>query len=137
MFYFFWFKKNSAGNDLFCLCSFQLFPADEVHDMNTWLNEDLVCFPVIKVSGQEKPFLKLVDVELVYCHEDIADMNEEFFPVGKNFRFSSKYGVLLRRHKDSYNTHKWKSAEDAVNAMVERLTKYKLKMTFSVEHFSQ
>ena len=105
--------------------------------MNTWLNEDLVCFPVIKVSGQEKPFLKLVDVELVYCHEDIADMNEEFFPVGMKFPFSSKYGVLLRNHKDSHNTYKWRSAEDAVNAKVERLRKNKLKMTFSVEHFSE
>ena len=105
--------------------------------MNTWLNEDLVCFPVIKVSGQEKPFLKLVDVELVYCHKDIADMNEEFLPVGMKFPFSSKYGVLLRSHKDYHNTHKRRSTEDAVNAMVERLTKYKLKMTFSVEHFSK
>ena len=103
--------------------------------MNTWLNKDLVCFPVIKVSGQEKPFLKLVNVELVYCHEDVAYMNDEFFPVGSKFPFSSKYGVLLRSHKDSHNTDEWESTKDDVNAMIERMQKNRLKITFSVDHF--
>ena len=94
-----------------------------------------MCFPVIKVSRHEKPFLKLVNVEMVYCHDDVADMNDEFFPVGSKFLFSSKYGVLLRSHKNSRNTDEWGSTKDDVNAMIERMLKNRLKITFSVDHF--
>ena len=79
--------------------------------------------------------MKLVKVEMVYCHDDVADMNDEFFPVGSKFPFSSKYGVLLRSHKNSRNKDEWESTKDDVNAMIERMLKNRLKIKFSVDHF--
>lgn len=134
-----WFKQEYTTDVCYtCLYFFyliQLFPADEILDTNTCLNEDLICFPIIKVSGQEKPFLTLVDVELIYSHDDVADLNETFFPIGQTFPFSDKYGVLLRNHKDSQAKHKWKKAKDDKNAEITRMQKNTLKITFSVEHF--
>ena len=115
---------------MFVRCLLQLFPANEILD--TWLSTDLVHPPIISVSGRETPFLKPVDVEFVYSGDDVRDINEEFFPVGTKVPFSSKYGVMLRSHKESQN---WRSVKDDVVAQMERIEKACLKVTVSIQHF--
>ena len=117
---------------MFERCLLQLFPANEILD--TWLNKDLVHPPIMKVSGRETPFLKPVDVELVYSGDDVRDINKEFFPIGAKLPFSSKHGVMLRSHKKSQN---WRSVKDDVIAQMERIEKDCLKVTFSTLHFSK
>ena len=112
-----------------------MIPAQDIKDFKTSLNDQLISFPVIKVSGQEKPFLNPVKVELDYSTVDVAAVDEEFLPVGKKLLLSSKYGVLLRNHKDSLGEQTWRSITDDRSARIERTQKDRLRISFSVMHF--
>lgn len=114
----------------------KLIPADDVLDASSKFSEDVVYFPLIKVAGQKDPFRKLVDVELVYRHVDITELDTDFLPIGNKVPFSSEYGKLFRSHTPKQGNQAWKSAADDVNAKIERLENDQVRVTFSVSHFS-
>ena len=101
------------------------------------LKGDQIRLPVIRVSGQDKPFLKPAEVELCYCSAGVANLDERFLPVGKTLSFFPKYGVLLRKDEDSQGKQTWKNWTDDVNAALERTQKDRIRINFSVEHFSE
>jgi hypothetical protein len=114
-----------------------LFPVDAVLKKEIRLNKDLVCSPVIRVSGQTKTFLKAVDVELTYSHSDVVNIEEEFLPVGKTIQFTHKYGLLLRSQKETESITKWQNLNESTKVCIERPKQGQLKFSFSVEHFSE
>ncbi|XP_028409879.1 uncharacterized protein LOC114532546 isoform X2 [Dendronephthya gigantea] len=111
----------------------QLLPAEVVLNKDMRLNENLVCGPVIRVSGQKVLFLNPVDVELTYSHEDVTNISEEFLPVKSKIKFTTKYGLLLRSKKVE---EKWEKLNESIDVHVERLRKDQLKFSFAVKHFS-
>ena len=108
-----------------------MFPADDVLNHDVYLDDNLVCVPVIKVSGQEKPFLKPVDVELTYAHNDVANIDETFLAVGIKIPFTTEYGLLLRSLKKSESESSWQTLNESDGVYVERLRKDQLKFALS------
>ena len=114
----------------------QLFPADAVVNKDIRLNKSLVCAPVVRVSGQKTSFLKAVDVELTYSHSDVANIEEEFLPVGKTIQFTTEYGLLLRIHNETESNPNWQALNKSNDVSIERSRQDQLKFSFSVKHFS-
>ena len=112
----------------------QVFPADTVFNKDVHLNENLVCAPVIKVSGQKAPFLEAVHVELTYSNSDVVNIEKKFLPVGSKTNFTTKYGLLLRNHKESSSTSKCQTLNDSNDVFIERPRKDQLKFSFSLKH---
>ena len=108
-----------------------MFPADAVLNEDVHSDESLVCAPVIKVTGQTAPFLKEVNVELMHSSKDVADIEEEYLPVGNKFEFSDEYGMLLRSQKSKTECKRLIQS----NTYIERPRRDQLKFTFSVKHF--
>jgi hypothetical protein len=100
--------------------------------ISTSPNDELIQFPVLKVSGQDKPFLEPVEVVLGYSCADVADLDEKFIPVGEKLPFTSKYGVLLHSHNNFEGNKTWENAETVV---IERSRKDRLEISFCVKHF--
>jgi hypothetical protein len=114
-----------------------LFPADAVVNNEIRLNKSLVCAPVIRVSGQTTPFLKAVDVELTYSHSDVANIEEEFLPVGKTIKFTTEYGLLLHNHNETKSKSNWQALNENNDVSIERSRKDLVRFLFSVKHFSE
>jgi hypothetical protein len=112
-----------------------LFPARAVLNRDVRSDKNLVCVPIIKVSGQKTPFFKAVDIELIYSHSDVGSIEEEFLPVGKRVKFTTEYGLLLRCHKETESTSDWQALNESNDVYIERSRKDQLKFSFSVEHF--
>ena len=113
---------------------FQLFPADAVLNKEVYSDKNLVCAPVIKVSGQTTPFLKDVDVELTYSNNDVANIEEDFLPVGSRIQYTTEYGLLLRS-QETKSTSKCQKLNENSDVYIERLRKDRLKFLFSLKHF--
>ena len=94
-----------------------------------------MCFPVVRVTGQDKEFLKSVKVELEYCNKHVNDMDENFLPVGQTLLFNSEYGVMLQSYKDAQGVYKWKNVTDGASGTLERVQKETVRITFCVKHF--
>jgi hypothetical protein len=101
------------------------------------LNKNLVCAPVIRVSGQTALFLKAVDVELTYSHSDVVNIEEEFLPVGKKIKFTNEYGLLLHNDDETKLKPNWKAINENNDVFFERSRKDQLNFSFSVYHFSE
>ena len=114
-----------------------MFPADAVVKKDIRLDKNIVCAPVIRVSGQTTPFLKAVGVELTYSHNDVANIKEEFLSVGKTIQFTTNYGLLLRSQEENESVTKWLNLNESNKVYIERPRKDQLKFSFSVEHFSE
>ena len=115
---------------------FQLFPADAVSNKDVHFDKNLVVrAPVIKVSGQKAPFLKDVEVKLTYSDNDVLTIADEFLPIGKLIKFSTKNGLLLHSRKEESKT-KWENLNGSSDVYIERPRKDQLKFSFSVKHFS-
>ena len=99
------------------------------------LDRNLVCAPVIKVSGQTTPFLVAVHVELTYSNSDVVNIEEEFLPVGNKINFTTKYGLLLRSQKETQSTSKCQTLNECKDVYIERPRKDQLKFSFSLKHF--
>ena len=112
-----------------------MFPVDAVVNKDIRLNKSLVCAPVIRVSGQKTSFLKAVDVELTYSHSDVANIEEEFLPVGQTIQFTTEYGLLLRNHNETESKSNWEAVNSSNDVSIERSRKDQLKFSFSVQHF--
>ena len=108
-----------------------MFPADTVLKKDVHLDNNLICAPVIKVTGQTTPFLKAVDVELTYSNHDIADIEDNFLPVGKKSKFTDDCGLMLRSQKSKPECE----ILNGSNLYIERPRKDQLKFLFSVKHF--
>ena len=124
-------KKFYLGK--YCVL-FQVFPADAVLNKNVHLDKNLVCAPVIKVSGQTAPFLEAVHVELTYSNSDVVNIEEEFLPDGSKINFTTKYGLLLRSQKETPSTSKCKTLNDSNDVFIERPRKDQLKFSFSLKY---
>ena len=114
-----------------------MFPADAVVNKEIRLNKSLVCAPIIRVSGQKTSFLEPVYVELTYSHSDVANIEEEFLPVGKTIQFTTDYGLLLRNHSETESKPNWQALNESNDVSIERLRNDQLKLSFSVKHFSE
>jgi hypothetical protein len=114
---------------------FQLFPADAALKKEVYLDKNLVCAPVIKVSGQTTPFLKAVYVDLTYSNNDVANIEEGFLPVGDSITFSTEYGLLLRSRKETESRSKCQTLNESNDVYIERLRKDQLKFSFSLKQF--
>ena len=112
---------------------FQVFPANAVLNKDVYLDRNLICAPVIKVSGQTTPFLEVVHVELTYSNSDVINIEEEFLPVGNKINFTTKYGLLLRSQKETQSTSKCETLNESNDVFIERLGKDQLKFSFSLE----
>ena len=99
------------------------------------MDKNLVCAPVIKVSGQTTPFLEAVHVELTYSNSDVVNIEEEFLPVDSKTNFTTKYGLLLRSQKETYLTSKHQALNESNDVFIERPRKDQLKFSFSLKHF--
>ena len=108
-----------------------MFPAAAVLNRDLQLDKNLVCAPVIKVTGQMTPFLKSVDVELTYSNNNAADIEEEFLPVGNKAEFTNVYGLMLRSQKSKSECE----ILNGSNMYIERPRNDQLKFLFSVKHF--
>ena len=115
----------------------QVFPPDAVLKKDVRLDKSLVCAPVIRVSGQKTDFLRAVDVELTYSHSDVVNIEEEFVPVGKPVKFTTKYGLLLRSHKGDEFGSEWFNLNKDIDVRIERPSKDRLKFSFPLRHFSE
>ena len=109
---------------------FQVFPADAVLNKDVYLDKNLVCAPVIKVSGQTTPFLKAVHVELTYSNSDVVNIEEEFLPVGNKINFTTKYGLLLQSQNETQSTSKCQTLNESNDMYIERPRKDQLKFSF-------
>ena len=98
------------------------------------LNENFVYGPVIKVSGQNTPFLKPVNVEITYSKKDVTKIREDFLPVKSNKKFTTEYGLLLRSQKGK-ESKEWENLNESEDVNVERPRLDQLKFLFSVKHF--
>ena len=97
---------------------------------------ELICLPTLDISGQDKPFLRPVEVQLSYSSDGVANLDEKFLPVGvKPQTFSSKYGILLRNHKNTESKPAWETINESSDAIIERCQKNRIKISFSVKHF--
>ena len=114
-----------------------MFPADAVVNKDIRLNKNLVCAPVIRVSGEKTSFLKPVDVELTYSHSDVVNIEEEFLPVGKMIQFTTEYGLLLRNHNKTESQPNWQALNKSKDASIERSRKDQIKFSFSVKDLSE
>ena len=112
---------------------FQVFPADIVLNKDVYLDKNLVCAPVIKVSGQTTPFLEAVHVELTYSNTDVINIEEEFLPVGNKINFTTKYGLLLRSQNETQSTSKCQALNESNDVYTERLRKDQLKFSFPLK----
>ena len=102
------------------------------------LKKNLVCGPVIRVSGQTSPFLETVDVELTYSHSDVVKIKEEFLPVSEEtIQFTTDYGLLMRSQEAAQSTEKLLNLNESNNVYIQRPRKDQLKFCFSVDHFSE
>ena len=106
-------------------------------DVSMSPNDQLIQFPVLKVSGQDKPFLEPVEVLLGYSCPAVEELDEEFLPVDKKLPFTSKHGVLLRSHNNSEGNKTWENVHDIETAMIERSRKDRLEISFRVYHFCE
>ena len=113
---------------------FQVFPADTVLNKDVYSDENLVCAPVVKVSGQTTPFLKAVNVGLLYSHKDVESIEEEFLPLGNKINFTTEYGLLLRNEKKT-KLNQTLNAGESHEAYIERIRKDLLKFSFSLKQF--
>ena len=112
---------------------FQVFPANAVLNKDVYLDRNLICAPVINVSGQTTPFLEAVHVELTYSNSDVVNIEEEFLPVGNQINFTTKYGLLLRSQKETQSTSKCEKLNESNDVFIERLRKNQLKFSFPLE----
>ena len=96
---------------------------------------NLVYLPIIEISGRDKPFVHLVEVELVYSNNDVDDLAEEFLPLGKKLPFSRKFGTTLRSHKDRESKCGWERIEGDEKASIERIRMDQVKISLVVKHF--
>ena len=112
---------------------FQVFPADVVLNKDVYLDKNLVCAPVIKVSGQTTPFLEAVHVELTYSNTDIINIEEEFLPVGNKINLTTKYGLLLRSQNETQSTSKCQTLNESNDVYTERQRKDQLKFSFPLK----
>ena len=102
------------------------------------LNKNLVCGPVIRVSGQTSPFLKAVHVELTYSHSNVANIEETFLPVGDEaIQFTTEYGMLMRTQEAAESERILLNSNESDKVFIERPRKDQLKFSFSVDHFSE
>lgn len=113
----------------------QVFPADELLVTNSRIRDELICLPVVKVSGQQKEFLKPVVVEIDYCTERVNNVDEKFIPVGQTLSFNSQYGVMLQSYKEIPGQFKWKNLADGESSTIYRVQKDKIRITYAVKHF--
>ena len=110
---------------------------DTVVNKEIILNKSLVCAPIIRVSGQTTPFLKAVGVELTYSHSDVANIEEEFLPVGKTTKFTTDFGLLLQNHNETGPKSNWQALNKSNDVSIKRTGMEQLKFSFSVKHFSE
>ena len=113
-----------------------MFPVNAVNK-KIRSNKSVVCAPVVRVSGQTASFLKPVDVELTYSHSDVANIEEEFLPVGKTIKLTTEYGFLLHEHNKPESTPEWQVLNGSNDVSIERSRKDQFKFSFSVKHFSE
>ena len=99
-------------------------------------DKNMVCGPVIKISGQTTPFLKAVNVELTYSHTKVAQIEEDFLPVGNKIKFTTEHGLLLRSHKETQTKSSWQALNEGNDVYIERSRKDQVKFSFLVNHFS-
>jgi hypothetical protein len=104
-------------------------------DVSMSPNDHRIQFPILNVSGQDKPFLEPVEVVLGYSCAAIEKLDEEFFPVDKKLPFRSKHGILLRSHTNSEGKNTWENVQDDETAVIERSRKDRLEISFCVYHF--
>ncbi len=114
-----------------------MFPAGTVLNKDIRLDKSLVYAPIIRISGQTTPFLKVVDVELTYSHSDVVNIEEEFLPVGKTIQFTTDYGLLMRSQEETKSITKCVNLNESNDVYIKRPRKDQLKFSFSVEHFSE
>ena len=122
---------------MFSQISVQVLPADTVLNKDVHSDENLVCAPVVKVSGQTAPFHKSVNVELIYSSNDVKSIEEEFLPVPNRIKFTTDHGLVLRSEKQTESKSKFQTLNDVESndVYIERLERDKLKFSFSLEHF--
>lgn len=108
---------------------------DELLDTRTRVLNTSLCFPVVRVTGQVKNFLKPVEVELSYCNETVNEIDEKFFPIGKTLPLNSDFGRILQSYKDAQGQYKWQNVSIATGATIQRIKKDLVQLTFSVKHF--
>ena len=106
-------------------------------DVSMSPNDQLIQFPVLKVSGRDKPFLEPVEVVLGHSCAAVEELDEEFFPVDKKLPFTSKHGVLLRSHTNFEGNKTWENVQDDETAVIERSRKDRLEISFCVYHFCE
>ena len=87
---------------------------------------------MIKVTGQTTPFLKAVDVELTYSNDDVANVKDEFLPIGEKKKFSTELGLLIRKKKKESKCQK---LNESTEVFIERPRNDQLKFLFSLNHF--
>ena len=110
---------------------------DTIVNKDAYLEQNHICGPIVKVSGQEIPFRKAVKVELTYSHCDIANIKENVLPVGTKTKMTAMYGVLLHKHQMSDSKLRCQTLNETNNVYIERQKKDQLKFFFSVQHFSE
>ena len=110
-----------------------MLPANVSLIEDIYNDKSLVCSPVIKVCGQTTPFLEAVDVELTYCNDDVADVDEIFLPVGNKIKFSTELGLLIRQKETESKCQK---LNESTEVFIERSRNGKVKFSFSLKHFS-
>ena len=104
-------------------------------DTRTRVLNTSLCFPVVRVTGQDKYFFKPVEVKLNYCNETVNEIDEKFFPVGKTSPLNSDFGRILQSYKDAQDQYKWQNVNVATGATIQRIKKDLVQLTFSVKHF--
>jgi hypothetical protein len=105
-------------------------------DVSMSPNDQLIQFPVLKVSGRDKRFLEPVEVVLGYSCAAVQELDGEFFPVDKKLPFTSKHGVLLRSHTNFEGNKTWENKQDET-VVIERSRKGRLEISFCVDHFCE
>ena len=100
------------------------------HRFETAVHLTLLCLVEQKTS-----FLKAVDVELTYSHSEVANVEDEFLPVGKTIQFTTEYGLLLRNHNEPKSQPNWQAMNKSNDVSIERSRKDQLKFSFSVKLF--
>ena len=113
-----------------------LFPADVVLKKEIPFGRNIVCCPVIKVSGQTTPFLEAVNVELTYSNTKFREMTEEFLPVQNKIKFAAKFGLLLHSNEEFESKPSCQTLNKGDGVFIERSRIDQVKFSFSVNHFS-
>ena len=80
---------------------------------------------------------KEVAVELTYSHSDVANIEDEFLPVGKKTQFTTEYGLLFHNHQETESKSNCHALNESNDVSIERPRKDQLKFSFSVKRFSE